>query len=65
MGHPSTGKRIRTAVMDLYRIAEGRIAEVWGLTNSLDFRRQLGILPDDRPRERGAPVPPSTPPPPR
>jgi predicted ester cyclase len=38
MGHPPTGKRVRTAVMDVYRIAGGRIAEVWGLTSSLDFR---------------------------
>ncbi len=39
MGHPPTGTRVVGAVMDIYRIAGGRIAEVWGLTN--DFRRQL------------------------
>jgi C-1 hydroxylase len=46
MGHPPTGNRVRAMVMDIYRIAGGRIAEVWGLTN--DFRRQLGVLPPAR-----------------
>jgi steroid delta-isomerase-like uncharacterized protein len=53
MGHPPTGKQARNMVMDLYRIAGGRIAEVWGLANTLDFLRQLGVPP------------PAAPPPPR
>ena len=64
LGHPPTGKRIRNAVVDIYRIAGGRIVEVWGLANSLDLLRQLGVLPDDLRRERGPPVPPLAFPPP-
>ena len=55
MGHPPTGKQARNMVMDIYRIARGRIAEVWGLANMLDFLRQLGVPPPS------APLPPRQP----
>lgn len=40
----ATGNAIEVNGINLYRIAEGRIAEVWQLTDLAGLLRQLGIL---------------------
>ena len=42
---PPTGKSVRVAGINTYRIASGRIAEEWEQTDSLGLLRQLGVLP--------------------
>jgi steroid delta-isomerase-like uncharacterized protein len=42
--HP-TGRQIRVSGINMYHIAEGKIAEEWEQTDSLSMLRQLGALP--------------------
>jgi steroid delta-isomerase-like uncharacterized protein len=45
MGQPPTGNVTRTAAMQIFRIADGKIAESWALRDDLGTLRQLGHLP--------------------
>jgi steroid delta-isomerase-like uncharacterized protein len=45
MGAPATGRTIRTDVIDIVRIADGRIAEHWGVADRLGVVEQLGLAP--------------------
>jgi predicted ester cyclase len=40
-GVPGTGRAVRTQEFAFYRIAGGKIAEVWGTADDLDLLRQL------------------------
>jgi hypothetical protein len=44
LGHPATGRRF-TDVAEVYffRVVEGRIARAWGLEDTADRLRQLGL----------------------
>ena len=46
LGVPATGKEIRGAAVSIYRIANGKIAEVRVLWNSAEVWQQLGLIPD-------------------
>lgn len=39
-----TGKKITPEGVVIYRIADGRIVEVWEISNLLDIYRQLGVI---------------------
>jgi len=39
-----TGNSIEVNGINIYRVAEGRLAEVWQLTDLAGLLRQLGIL---------------------
>jgi predicted ester cyclase len=41
LGVPPTGRRVSTQEFAVYRVAEGRIAEVWGTADDLDLLHQL------------------------
>ena len=43
MGHPPTGKRMRTPVFDLLRVRDGRLVEHWGVPDRLGALFQLGL----------------------
>ncbi|VVB69460.1 SnoaL-like polyketide cyclase [uncultured archaeon] len=45
MGLPPTGKPITMTGMEIFRIENGRIAELWGEANLLGLMQQLGIAP--------------------
>jgi steroid delta-isomerase-like uncharacterized protein len=45
MGLPPTGKPITMTGMEIFRIEDGRIAELWGEANLLGLMQQLGIAP--------------------
>jgi steroid delta-isomerase-like uncharacterized protein len=45
MGLPPTGKPIAMTGMEIFRIENGKIAELWGEANLLGLMQQLGILP--------------------
>lgn len=45
MGQPPTGRRMRVDVFDLVRVADGRIAEHWGVPDRLSALFQLGHVP--------------------
>jgi steroid delta-isomerase-like uncharacterized protein len=45
MGRPPTGKAIRTAAIQIFRFAGGKIVESWAVRDDLGTLRQLGALP--------------------
>jgi predicted ester cyclase len=46
LGVPATGREVEIVVMDLVRVAGGRIVEHWGLVDRLGLLQQLGALPE-------------------
>lgn len=44
-GMPPTGKRIRVEAIDIFRIANGKIAEWWHQEDDLGLFQQLGLMP--------------------
>src|SRR5450759_1362599 len=44
-GHPSTGIKAFTDVIDLVRIEDGKIVEHWGVPDQLGMMLQLGLIP--------------------
>jgi predicted ester cyclase len=45
MGLPPTGKSITMTGIEIFRIENGKIAELWGEANLLGLMQQLGIVP--------------------
>jgi steroid delta-isomerase-like uncharacterized protein len=44
-GIPPTGKQFQINGIEMVRIANGKVAEHWGNTDSLSFMQQLGLMP--------------------
>ena len=44
-GVPPTGKHVSFGVIDIVRIADGKIAEHWGQIDNLGLMQQLGAIP--------------------
>lgn len=47
-GIPSSGQLVRETCINIFRIATGRIAEVWFEVSDLDVAQQLGAFPPTR-----------------
>jgi steroid delta-isomerase-like uncharacterized protein len=45
MGIPPTGKKIAMTGIEIFRVRDGKIAELWGEANLMGLMQQLGILP--------------------
>jgi steroid delta-isomerase-like uncharacterized protein len=45
MGIPATGKRIVVKGIEVFRIADGKIVEVWASMDNLGMMQQLGVIP--------------------
>jgi steroid delta-isomerase-like uncharacterized protein len=45
MGLPPSGKAIAMTGIEIFRVKEGKIAELWGEVNLMGLMQQLGILP--------------------
>jgi steroid delta-isomerase-like uncharacterized protein len=45
MGIPATGNRIVVKGIEVFRIADGRIAELWSCMDNLGMLQQLGVIP--------------------
>jgi steroid delta-isomerase-like uncharacterized protein len=45
LGIPPTGKRVSSAGVSIYRLANAKIAEIWFLTDSLTVLQQMGVVP--------------------
>ena len=43
LGIPPTGKQLNVSGIGIYRIADGKIAEVWGLRDHIGTMPQLGV----------------------
>jgi steroid delta-isomerase-like uncharacterized protein len=44
MGVPATGRRIDVTVIDIVRIADGRLVEHWGVADRLAVAQQIGLV---------------------
>ncbi len=51
MGLPATGEPITMTGIEIFRIKDGKIIELWGEVNLLGLMQQLGIIPS--PGEQG------------
>ena len=49
MGVPPGGRQIELSVIDIFRIADGKIAEHWMQADILGMMQQLGMLPPPGP----------------
>ena len=45
MGIAPSGKKIQVKAIDIFRVAEGKIAEHWGITDNMTMMQQLGAMP--------------------
>ena len=45
MGVPATGKHVSFGVIDIIRIANGKVVEHWGQMDSMSLMQQLGAIP--------------------
>jgi steroid delta-isomerase-like uncharacterized protein len=45
MGLAPTGKRIQTSGIEVFRVADGKLAEHWATFDALGMLRQIGIVP--------------------
>ena len=45
MGVPATGRQVTVEVADVFRLADGRIAEEWAMMNAMGLMQQLGVIP--------------------
>ena len=50
MGVPPTGKQVEIGVIDIFRVADGKIVEHWMQADSLGLMQQLGMIPPPGPR---------------
>ena len=46
MGMPASGKKFSIREMHMVRVANGKMAEHWGLANELSMMQQLGFMPE-------------------
>lgn len=45
MGLPATGKTMEITVIDIIRVADGKVVEHWGVPDRFSQLEQLGLLP--------------------
>jgi predicted ester cyclase len=45
MGLPATGRRIDITVIDVVRVADGRLVEHWGVADRMSVAQQIGLIP--------------------
>lgn len=45
MGVPGTGKRFRISGIDIWRLKDGKLVELWSLLDNYSFMEQVGAIP--------------------
>ena len=45
MGIPSTGKQVTIELIDIVRLAHGKVIESWSAADNLGMLQQLGVIP--------------------
>jgi predicted ester cyclase len=45
-GLPPTGKQVTNSGINIFRVVDGKIAEIWDISDRLWLWQQLGVLPD-------------------
>jgi steroid delta-isomerase-like uncharacterized protein len=49
MGVPATEKQIEVPLVDIFRFADSKVVEHWGVTDVMAMMQQLGAIPDEAP----------------
>ena len=45
MGIKATGKKVVVKGIEVFRLADGKIAEIWSIMDNLGMMQQLGVIP--------------------
>ena len=45
MGIPPTGKQVAVGLIDILRVADGKLVEHWNQVDTLGMLQQLGVIP--------------------
>ena len=45
MGIPATGNKLEVTGIEIFRIADGKITEIWAAMDNLGMMQQLGVIP--------------------
>jgi steroid delta-isomerase-like uncharacterized protein len=56
MGIPPTGQQVSMELIDIVRIADGRVVEHWAVGDNLGMMQQLGIVPRPGNTEEASPT---------
>ena len=56
MGIPPTGQQVSMGLIDIVRIADGRVVEHWSMGDNLGMMQQLGIVPRPGGTEEASPT---------
>jgi len=46
MGVPATGKQVNVSAIDIFRFADGKLVEHWGVTDAMALMQQFGAIPE-------------------
>lgn len=46
MGMPPSGKQMSINVIDIFRVADGKLVEHWGISDTMAMMQQLGAMPE-------------------
>ena len=56
MGIPPTGQKVSVGLMDIVRIADGKVVEHWSMGDNLGMMQQLGVIPQPGDTEAASPT---------
>ena len=56
MGIPPSGRRVSVGLIDIVRIADGRVVEHWSMGDNLGMMQQLGAIPQSGDIEEASPT---------
>lgn len=54
VGFPPSGKTLKMSGMDIFRVENGKIKEVWHEEDNMGFMQQLGVIPAPGQEQRAA-----------
>jgi predicted ester cyclase len=46
MGVPASGKTVEFESIDIIRLEDGKVAEHWGVTDTMSLMQQIGAIPE-------------------
>jgi steroid delta-isomerase-like uncharacterized protein len=56
MGIPPTGQQVSIGLIDVVRVADGKVVEHWSMGDNLGMMQQLGVIPQPGDTEEASPT---------
>ena len=56
MGIPPTGQQVSIGLIDVVRVADGKVVEHWSMGDNLGMMQQLGVIPQPGDAEEASPT---------